>query len=111
MVLEIITAEDAQVVFFPQKFDANSAPGVEAELKTLLSTAPGKIVLDFSKTEYIASAGLRVLLLITREQMKAGRKVALAEIRPSVLKIFEMAGFTSIFQISKTRAEALLMLA
>ncbi|MFA4860748.1 STAS domain-containing protein [Methanoregula sp.] len=111
MVLEIIAAEDAQVVLFPQKFDAGSAPGVEAELKTLLSTAPKKIVLDFSKTEYIASAGLRVLLLITRDQMKAGRKVALAEIRPQVLRIFEMAGFTSIFPISKTRAEALLLLA
>ena len=111
MVLEIIAAEDAQVVLFPQKFDTGSAPGIEAELKTLLSTAPRKLVFDFSRTEFIASAGLRVLLIITREQMRAGRKVALAEIRPQVQKIFEMAGFTSIFQISKTRAEALLMLA
>ncbi|MFA4876798.1 MAG: STAS domain-containing protein [Methanoregula sp.] len=109
--LEIIPMEDAQVVLFPPRLDANTAPGVEKDLKALLLASPGKIIFDFSDTEYVASAGLRVLLLITRDQMKAGRKVALVEIRPAVLRIFEMAGFTSIFPISKTRADALIKMA
>jgi len=107
MTLEIIPLEDAQVVLFPLRFDAQNAPEVEADLKRLLATAPRKMIFDFSKTDYVASAGLRVLLVVTRDQMKAGRKVALVEIRPQVLKIFEMAGFTSIFPISQTRAAAL----
>ncbi|WP_321507358.1 STAS domain-containing protein [uncultured Methanoregula sp.] len=109
--MEIIPMEDAQIVLFPQRFDTNTAPGVEADLRKLLLTTPQKIIFDFSKTEYVSSAGLRVLLLITRDQMKAGRKVMLVEIRPAVLRIFEMAGFTSIFPISRTRADALLKMA
>jgi len=111
MALEIIPENNAQIVLLPQRFDATTAPGIEADLKALLATTPEKIIFDFSKTEYVASAGLRVLLLITRDQMKAGGKVALVEIRPPVLRVFEMAGFTSIFPISKTRADALLEMA
>jgi anti-anti-sigma factor len=111
MVLEIITENNTQTVLLPQRFDATTAPGIETDLNALLATAPGKIIFDFSRTDYVASAGLRVLLLITRDQMKAGGKVALVEIRPPVLRVFEMAGFTSIFPISKTRADALLKMA
>jgi anti-anti-sigma factor len=107
MTLEIIPLQDAQVVLFPRRLDAQTAPGVEAGLKTLLAAAPQKMIFDFSQTEYVASAGLRVLLLVTRDQMKAGRKVALVEIQSPVLKVFAMAGFNSIFPICQTRAEAL----
>jgi anti-anti-sigma factor len=95
------------VVLFPGRFDTSTAPGVEEDLRTLLCSAPEKLILDFSRTEYVSSAGLRVLLLVTRDQMKAGRKVALAEIKPSVLKIFDMAGFTSLFTLGRTREEAI----
>jgi len=111
MALEIIPLEDAQIVLLPQRFDTQTAPGIEADLKALLVTTPPKIIFDFSKTEYVASSGLRVLLMITRDQMKAGGNVAFVELKPSVLRIFEMAGFTNIFPISKTRADALLKMA
>ena len=107
MALEISHDNDAVIIAIPPRFDANNAPDIESEIMTLLAVKPAKVVLDFSGTDYIASAGLRVLLVVTRNQMKAGGKVALAGIRPQVLRVFEMAGFTSIFTMCATRDEAI----
>lgn len=106
MTLEVTRQNDITIIMIPPRFDANNAPETESEIKALLAGVPPKVVLDFSQTDYIASAGLRVLLVLTRDQMKAGGKVALAGIRPQVLRVFEMAGFTSIFTICASRDEA-----
>jgi anti-anti-sigma factor len=107
MVLEMTTDRDIIIVMIPERLDANNAPGVEADLKAILAGSPKKMILEFSKTEYIASAGLRVLLVITRDFLKSGGRVILVSLRPAVHRGFEMAGFTSIFTISKSREEAL----
>jgi anti-anti-sigma factor len=108
MVTETATINDTCVVTIPERLDAGNAPGIEKEIKEILSGAHQKnVVFDFSRTSYIASAGLRVLLQLTRDQMKAGGKIALAGLKPPVLKVFEMAGFTSIFTICGSREEAL----
>ena len=110
MALEIITENNTQIVLLPQRFDATTAPGIETDLKALLATTQGKIIFDFSRTDYVATrpAGSPP---DNPGPDEAGGKVALVEIRPPVLKVFEMAGFTSIFPISKTRADALLKMA
>ena len=107
MSLEIITLQDASVVMIPERLDANNAEGVASELKAILARSPKKMIFDFSRTGYIASAGLRVLLQITRDLMKSGGRIALVELRPTVYKVFDMAGFTSIFTICISREEAM----
>lgn len=107
MALEITPLHDSLVVLIPCRFDANNAPGIEKELKSLLTTNPKKIILDFSETDYLASAGLRVILSVSRDVMKFGGRIALTELQPTVLKIFEMSGFTRLFIICISREEAL----
>jgi stage II sporulation protein AA (anti-sigma F factor antagonist) len=107
MALEMTLAQDSVVVKIPSRLDSNNAPAVETDLKSLLKTNPKKIILDFSETDYMASAGLRVLLIVSRDFMKTGGRIALVELKPSVLKIFDMAGFSRIFTICISREEAL----
>ena len=107
MSIETTTLHGATVIMIPPRFDANNAPGIESELKGILTGKPGKVIFDFTNTDYIASAGLRVILSITRDLMKGGARVALVELRPTVLKVFEMAGFTSIFLICVFREDAI----
>ena len=106
MALDVTTMRDAVIIGIPRRLDAGNAPDIEPELKKILLNMPKKVVFDFSETDYIASAGLRILLLVNRDLMKAGGKVALAGLRPAVLRIFDMAGFTSIFIIGTSREEA-----
>lgn len=107
MVLEMTTDRDITIVMIPGRLDADNALGVESDLKAVLAGSPKKMILDFSKTDYIASAGLRVLLVITRDFLKSGGKVTLVSLRPAVHRVFEMAGFTSIFTIGTSREEAM----
>lgn len=107
MAIKITPVQDSMVVEIPCRLDANNAPAVETELKSLLKTNPKKIILDFSETDYMASAGLRVILFISREFMKSGGRIALIELKPTVLKIFEMAGFLRFFTVCISREEAL----
>ena len=107
MVLEISTINGTISITLVRRFDSDSAPGVDTELKKIIEQHPESVLFDFSRTEYIASAGLRVLLSTTRTLMKAGSKVALSSLSPQVRQVFEIAGFTKIFTIYGSRDEAL----
>ncbi len=106
MTLEITGDNETVVVMMPKRMDAENAPVLEEDLKALTRWNSPVVILDFSATDYIASAGLRVLLVTTRNLLKAGAKTALVSLRPQVHKVFEMAGFTQIFSIFTTKEEA-----
>lgn len=107
MVLDISTSNDILIVNLVRRFDSESAPAIENELKKIVDQSPKRVLFDLSKTEYVASAGMRVLLSITRSITKTGGIVALSSLSPDVRRVFEIAGFTKIFWIFGTREEAL----
>lgn len=108
MTLEMTTVKEIRIILVPQRFDTANAPATESELKEFIAgSGPKKIIFDFSRTDYIASAGLKVILQISRDLMKSGGRVVLAGLRPPVYRIFDMAGFTSIFVISPSREDAI----
>jgi len=107
MALVISTLNGIIIITLPRRFDTDNAPAIEVELKKITEQRPERVLFDFSKTEYIASAGLRVLLTNTRTILKNGGSVALSSLSPQVMRVFEIAGFTQIFSISVSREEAL----
>jgi len=107
MSLDVSTVDSTTIITLVPRFDSVTAPAIEADLKTLTQKNPRSVLFDFSKTEYIASAGLRVLLSTTREIKKAGGTVALVSLSPQVRQVFQIGGFTQIFAIYSSREEAL----
>jgi anti-anti-sigma factor len=95
------------IVIMEPRFDAETAPDIEADLKNIVEKNPKRILIDFARTEYVASAGMRVLLSISRSILQKGGKVALSSLSPSVRKVFDIAGFGQIFSIFPTQTEAL----
>ena len=107
MALDVSTINGVINITLIRRFDADSAPAIEAELKKITEQHMARVLFDFSKTEYIASAGLRVLLVITRSILKTGGAVALSSLSPQVRQVFEIGGFTQIFSVFDSREEAL----
>jgi anti-sigma B factor antagonist len=107
MVLEISAIHGITVITLTRRFDADSAPLIENELKPVIGQHPERVLFDFSKTEYISSAGFRVLLKTTRSLTDGGGTVAFSSLCDQVKYIFEIAGFTRVFTIYKTREKAL----
>ena len=72
-------------------------PELEAELNKSLGNAE-TLTLDFSKLEYISSAGLRVLLAAHKTMLgKGGMKVT--NVNEIVAEVFEVTGFADILTI------------
>jgi len=79
------------------RLDTTTAPELEAALKNDLE---GIIDLkfDFSKLEYISSAGLRVLLSSQKVMNKQGSMV-ITNVNETIMEIFEVTGFVDILTI------------
>ena len=78
------------------RLDTVTAPQLEAELKNLAGVET--LTLDFSKLEYISSAGLRVLLSAHKAMAgKGGMKVV--HVNEIVSEVFEVTGFSDILDI------------
>jgi anti-anti-sigma factor len=102
-------AEDHGIIIItlPRRFDFDSASLIENELKPVLGQHPRQLLFDFSKTEYISSAGVRVLLSSSRTMKEGGGTIAFSSLCHQVLYILEIAGFTKIFTIYETRDKAI----
>ena len=79
------------------RIDTVTAPKLE---KFALEHMEGitEMVLDLADVEYVSSAGLRALLQIHKDMSKQG-KLTLLNVGPSVKEIFDMIGFSRIFNI------------
>ena len=79
------------------RLDTMTAPELEAELRTSMDSAE-TLTMDFSKLEYISSAGLRVLLSAHKVMSaKGGMKVT--NVNEIVREVFEVTGFSDILTI------------
>ena len=79
------------------KIDTVSAPALEEAVKSNLPKCD-KMIFDFTNADYIASAGLRVLVYAQRELMKKGG-VTVTGVNESIKKIFTVTGMYKILKI------------
>ncbi|MDD6051697.1 MAG: STAS domain-containing protein [Clostridiales bacterium] len=80
------------------RVDTTTAPALEAELKQSVTSAVQNLVLDFSKVEYISSAGLRVLLAAQKVMKKQGT-MTVQHVNDVIMEVFEVTGFSDILTI------------
>ena len=79
------------------RLDTMTAPELEAELNKDLGGADS-LTLDFSKLDYISSAGLRVLLT-AHKAMAAKGGMKICNVNEVVQEVFEVTGFADILTI------------
>ena len=81
--------------------DASAAPAFRAEIEKAAVQQPRSLVLLLQDLEYIASAGLRVLIFA---KQKIGANVDIYAVAPQeqVLETFKMTGFHYSIQILDT---------
>lgn len=87
------------------RIDHANAGQLEKHLWPWLGTpgdGPGRLVLDLSDLEYISSAGLRVLLMASKQVKAHGGTVAVAGLQAVVREIFEISKFTLVLPVFPT---------
>jgi anti-sigma B factor antagonist len=89
------------VVELAGEFDSLTAPLSRDELVRLASTGD-PVLLDLTKTTYMSSAGLRVLLLVYRQATGSGTPVALVGIPQPIHDVMAATGFIDFFSVTDT---------
>jgi anti-sigma B factor antagonist len=108
MALDIARTESdgAVVLTLMGQLDAVAAGSLDTALGAALADAKA-VVMDLAALRYASSAGLRILLKGAKSAKADGKQLVLAALDPAVREVFEISGFSSIFQIEPTREKAL----
>ncbi|MBR6028729.1 MAG: phosphotransferase [Clostridia bacterium] len=81
--------------------DSTTAPALEEALFSALSGHPGlPLQLNLSGVTYISSAGLRLLMALSRRC-----SLTLTEVSPEVYETLQITGFTQLFPVKKRMRE------
>jgi anti-sigma B factor antagonist len=84
------------------RLDAYSSTEVEKKLDSLLDAGQPRLVIDLEKLEYISSSGLRVFLAALKKAKKQEGDIKLACMKPFIKEVFDIAGFSQLFNIFDT---------
>ena len=90
---------DVLIVRPEGRIDTTTSEELERWIGTRLDGGTRRLVVDMSATDYISSAGLRVLLVTLKRLKGSGGTLVLGGLNTSVRQIFELAGFLSIFGV------------
>lgn len=89
---------DKLTVAVEGRLDTVTAPDLEAELKAALDGAK-ELIMDFTKLEYISSAGLRVLLSAFKKMDAKGGKMKVTNINEMVREVLDVTGLMSVLTV------------
>ena len=82
--------------------------GSEKAQEAVLSaiTKDGKLVIDMSRCDYVASSGLRSLLIIGKQSAQLNCETVLAGVQPLVWDVIVMTGFEDVLKAYSTQEDA-----
>ena len=90
-----------------ERLDTGNAPAVEQEVMRRIEAGTSKIVFDFERTDYVSSAGLRVLLKVAKSLNRSGTGVAVCRTNSHIKEVLELSGFVKVFKVAKTVNKAI----
>jgi anti-sigma B factor antagonist len=86
--------------------DIENVSEFEQHLAEIIRGGSLKIVLDFSKLEYISSSGLGEIVMHIRNLRQRGGDIKIGGYSHTVYDTLKTFGFTEIFNLFSTAAEA-----
>ena len=110
MDIQTHTSGAATVVVLSGKLDTVTAPAFEKRIREVIGTGAVRLVLDLSAIEYISSAGLRGLLVMSKLLKEKQGKACLVGVKGNVRSVFEMSGFLTFFRAEETVESAVAVL-
>jgi anti-anti-sigma factor len=96
----------AKKVALVGKLDIDGAAAIESRLADL-ARSKGNIVIDMSKVAFIASIGLRHLVMTAKAVTRNAGKMLLLDPNPLVTEVLQVSGLQGILPIVRSEQEAL----
>lgn len=98
---------DVLIIRFFGRLDVLTTPDLEKQVFNFIDRGQHRLLLDFSSVDYISSAGMRMLLSMTKKLKNVSGQMVLFAPANNVMDVFRMSGFDHVLQISSNETEGL----
>ena len=107
--MEIVTRDykRSNIIRVTGRVDASTYNKLESTLKAYIDTGRTLIVLEMDGTDFLGSAGVRVLISAQKALKPRGGKLVIAQPSERVKDVLELAGLESLFPVYDSTVAAL----
>jgi anti-anti-sigma factor len=98
---------DVLIIIPDERMDSNNSPDADEEIMKRIDRGNYKIVVDFSKTKYISSAGIRVIIRATKRVRRENGDIRLCGANEQILEVFEVTGLLAILTFDNNLEDAI----
>ncbi|MFI4937337.1 MAG: STAS domain-containing protein [Candidatus Berkiellales bacterium] len=95
------------IISLSGRIDSTAAVEFEQKLIEIIDAGTHSMIIDFLRVQFISSAGLRVLLLAAKKVKPYGGKLLLCDMSKDVREVFDISGFSTIFEIHENVKDAI----
>ena len=101
----IRTEDNIIILTLPERLDTTSAPDTELAVVSEIEKGVLRVVIEFSGTTFVSSAGLRVILKVAKLLHQQKGALALCGLNGQISEVFEVSGFMKLVNVYPTFAE------
>jgi anti-anti-sigma factor len=94
------------VVAVEGRIDTNTAPELGRTLADAITAGRIRLVLDLSATQYVSSAGLRILLVTAKQIERERGRFVLHGLTPRVRDVLDFSGLLTALNVCTDRSAA-----
>lgn len=99
--------DNVTVIGIAGRLDTTNYSILEKKLMDMIANQQDRIIVECSKMDYVSSSGLRILLMALKKITQSRGKFVLCGLQENIREIFEISGFTNIFEIYAGEEESL----
>ena len=107
MEIRIELTETVTHIRLEGRFDTLAATEFDKEIRSIIAGGAKKVVIDCTEMDYVSSSTLRVFLYALKTIRQGSGKIVLINLQSHIREVFEISGFLDLFDIFKTKEEAL----
>lgn len=92
--------DNIEIIYLEGFLDAHTAPILEKAISNLIENKKINLLFNFSKLEYISSAGLGVFMSFIEEIREQKGDIKMSSMSEKVFSVFDLLGFNILFDIN-----------
>ena len=97
---------DILILHMTGRLDAVSSPEAEHRVFDFINEGNHKLIFNLSGIDYLSSAGMRMLLSVTKKLKTFPGKLIICHITTNVMDVLKMSGFDHVLEIKETQDDA-----
>ena len=107
LVVHIENSGKDRILRLEGRVDAASSAILEKKMLDLIQDKHVTFAMDFSKVDYLSSAGIRLFLSMMKKLHHQGGKMVFFSVGEDVMEVIKLAGFDKILNIFSNEEEAI----